>query len=42
MERELKASVLLGAAKLFMPSGVKMQCDLYDQNGSFMFSINCD
>jgi hypothetical protein len=42
MEKELKSSLTIGVAKFMIPSGVKMQCELYDEHGSFMFSIDLD
>jgi hypothetical protein len=42
MEKELKSSLTIGAAKLLMPSGVRMQCDLYDEHGTFLFGIDLD
>jgi hypothetical protein len=42
MERDLKGSVAVAAAKFMLPRGVKMRCDLFDQRGTFLFGIDCD
>jgi hypothetical protein len=42
MEAELKKSPMIWAAKLMMPQGVTMRCELYDNNRDYMFGIDLD
>jgi hypothetical protein len=40
LEEQMAHSPLVWAAMLMLPSDVKAQCDLYDDNKSYMFSID--
>jgi hypothetical protein len=42
MEAEMKKSPMIWAAKLMMPQGVSMRCELYDDNRDYMFAIDLD
>jgi hypothetical protein len=42
MEAEMKKSPMIWAAKLMMPKGVSMRCELYDDNKQYMFAIDLD
>ena len=42
LEAEMKKSPVMWAAKMMMPRGVSMRCELYDDNKQFMFAIDLD
>ena len=42
MEKEMKNSSMIGLAKLMLPKGTKIQCDLYDEREAFLFSLDLD
>ncbi len=42
MEKEMKGSMVGWAAKWLLPEGVRVQCDLYDENESFMYSLDLE
>lgn len=42
LEGQLKGSLVLGAAKMLMPKGVKMKFELYDDGGGYIYSIDGD
>jgi hypothetical protein len=42
LEAQVKGSMLLGAAKFLMPKEVKMKYELYDDGGSFIYTLDID
>jgi hypothetical protein len=42
IEAQLKGSMLLGAAKWMMPKDVKTRFELYDDSGSYIYTLDTD
>jgi hypothetical protein len=42
LEEQMKGSWAGWAAKLTLPRGVDVKCELYDDNGSYMFSLDLE
>jgi len=42
LEAQLKSSMVLGAAKFMMPSNAKMICELYDDGGGYIYTLDLD
>ena len=42
LESQLKGSMVLGAAKMMMPKGVKVKYELYDDRGAYIYTLDLD
>src|SRR5262249_25123951 len=42
MEEQMKGSMAGWLAKLTLPSGTSIQCELYDENGSYLYRLDLD
>jgi hypothetical protein len=42
LEAQIKGSMLLGAAKMMMPKGVKTRFELYDNGGSYIYALDAN
>jgi hypothetical protein len=42
MEEQMKHGLMGWAVKMMMPSGVSARCELYDEHGSYLYSIDLD
>ena len=42
LEAQVKGSMMLGAAMFLMPKDVKMKYELYDDSGSFIYTLDLD
>jgi hypothetical protein len=42
LEAQMKNNMMLGAAKMMMPKGVKMKHELYDGGGSYIYTLDLD
>ncbi len=42
LESQLKSSMVLGAAKFMSPGNAKMICELYDDGGGYIYTLDLD
>ncbi|HVS39469.1 MAG TPA: hypothetical protein VMS17_28180 [Gemmataceae bacterium] len=42
IESQTKGSLMLGAAKMMMPKGVHLEAELYDDYGSYIYTLDLD